>query len=139
MNSEVSKVAEIQENPYSALLKVLRDDADSRRIWPWRFGEVVSVEPLVIETGQNLLSGRELWVNYQLRENQEEVTLSETQGSLNGSVDCEVGGIGTMSVASGLIHAQGTFHGVLVPGDRVVLLQNEDAQEFVVLCKVVTA
>lgn len=129
----------MEENPYSGILGVIRRDADDRRCAAWRLGVVVSVAPLSVKTGGQVLFGGELLVNYQLRANTEPVKLSEAKGAFTASTDCSEGSITTIDVTDGTLEAVGLFGGVLVSGDQVAMLQSEDQQQFVVLCKVVGA
>ena len=106
----------MQDNPYSAMLNVIRSDADERSSPAWCLGVVTSVAPLTVQTGGILLSGNDLLVNYQLRANAEVVSFS-----------------------GGTLTAQGLFGGVLTVGDQVAMLRSADADTFIVLCKVVGA
>jgi len=42
-----------------------------------------------------------------------------------------------MAVDSGTLSGSASLGGIISPGDRVVLLQSGDGQEYVILCKVV--
>lgn len=127
----------MQDNPYSMILNTFRQDTDARGSPAWCLGVVVTVAPLTVQTGGIILSGTDLLVNYQLRANTEAVALSEVSGTLVGSVDCEKGSITALTATGGTLAAQGLFGGVIAPGDRVVMLRDADAQQFIVLCKVV--
>lgn len=116
----------MQDNPFSSILGTIRDDAKDRSVGAWRFGKVVSVEPLVVEMGGQNLEGKDLLVNIQLIENEEEIEMPDTTGILNGE-----------AVEGELRSPSAIFGGVLEAGDQVVLLQPEDGQQYVVLCKVV--
>lgn len=130
----------MEENPFSSILNTLRQDADGRSFWPWQLGEVVSVEPLIIRTGDHELQGEDLWVNYQIIENEEEAEFLEILGWLEGAVSCpNCGNPFRFDVARGELAVEGIFKGVLHPGDRVVLLAGQEGQHFVVLCRVVSA
>ncbi len=129
----------VQDNPYSAMLNVIRSDADERSSPAWCLGVVTSVAPLTVQTGGILLSGNDLLVNYQLRANAEVVSFSEVSGTLPGSVDCDKGSMTALTVSGGTLTAQGLFGGVLTVGDQVAMLRSADADTFIVLCKVVGA
>lgn len=129
----------MQENPYSSILRTMREDANEQKSSAWVLGNVMGVAPLVIQYNGMALTGTDLLVNFQLRTNAEAVILSNLTGKLNGTVDCTSGSITGMAVTSGNLQAAGVFGGVLAPGDQVVMLRSDDGQQFVVLCKVVSA
>lgn len=126
----------MEDNPYSALVGALRTDTDSRIQDTWTLGKVQSVQPLVVEIGGQLMRGKDLLVNVQLLENHEPVKLAGIQGVLNGVVDCGAGEV-QIQVTDGHVQANGTFGGILQPGDRVVALPDREAQVFIIACKVV--
>jgi len=127
----------------------MRQDIDERTVWPWALGKVISVTPLAIELGGHKLTGNDLLVNYQIIENEEDVTLHEIDaeftditGNLsettdNITVEKDYQWLAGNLQTHGTLQAAGIFGGVLFPGDQVVLLRSEDGQLFVVLCKVV--
>lgn len=130
----------MQEEPFTSILNTVRRDADQRSFWPWQLGEVLSVEPLVIKTGDHKLQGKDLWVNYQIIENQEDARFLEIRGFLEGKSSCEnCDSPFRHDVKTGELEVHGIFGGVLHPGDQVVLLAGAEGQHFVVLCRVVAA
>ena len=118
----------MEENPYAGILEVVRTDADARSASPWVIGTVAATAPLTVMLGGIPLSGA---VNPQLLPHEETAALSELKGSLEGSP--------AVSVTNGSLEAKALLGGVLVPGDRVAMLASADGQQYVVICKVVSA
>ncbi len=121
----------MEENPYAGILEVVRTDADARSASPWVIGTVAATAPLTVMLGGIPLSGADLLVNPQLLPHEETAALSELKGSLEGSP--------AVSVTNGSLGGKSLLGGVLVPGDRVAMLASADGQQYVVICKVVSA
>lgn len=126
-----------QDNPYSTILNIIRADARENTSAPWRLGAVVSVSPLVVELAGIPLTGQDLLVNPLLLEHSRPIQ-AEVSGSLNGSTDCETCNMTNFAVTTGALGGFAHWGGALAPGDQVVLLQSQDGQQFVLLCKVVS-
>lgn len=81
--------------------------------------------------GQHPAFGADLLVNPQLLPHEETAALSELKGGLEGAP--------AVSVTNGSLGGKALLGGVLVPGDRVAMLASADGQQYVVICKVVSA
>lgn len=134
----------MQDNPYAKFKETLDRSGSARP--QWRTGTVLSVAPLAVDLGGIRLSGGDLLVNAGLLPRSYPVSVAktgETMTGVSGSFSDEEGG---HTLSSGELSAQGgTLAGVLtegagalLPGDRVVLLTQDD-QTFILLCKVVAA
>ncbi len=119
-----------QDNPYAALLGIFRQDAaDQSPGWPWRFGIIRSLSPLMVDiAGKTVTDG--LWINPLLMGRGGTSNLSGLAGSLQSPG-------GNTTVTGGDLSGDISLSGVLAVGDRVVLLQAKDGQEFIILSKVV--
>lgn len=117
----------MQDNPYSAMLGVIRRDAQERAKSAWVLGIVRGVKPLKIEFSGKPLEGVELLVNPLLLKHERKLDEPDVTGILNGE-----------SVA-GELHSTAQHGDTLAPGDRVVMLPADDWQSFAVICKVVSA
>lgn len=84
---------------------------------------------MVEVAGQTLKSG--LWVNPLLLGRQGSAALTGLSGSLEESA-------GVVPITDGSLSGGIALSGVLAIGDRVVLLQSQDGQELVILCKAVS-
>lgn len=124
----------VQENPYSAILSVIRADAMEREVAPWRLGTVASADPLSVQVGELVLTGKELLVNPQLLEHDRQIV--GLTGALQATGDGEECDFTALAVSSGGLSGQ--VSGILAPKDQVVLLQSGDGQTYIVLCKVVS-
>lgn len=125
-------MADAQDNPYGTILGVFREDVADRSSHPWSLGSVVTVAPLVIKAGTLTLSGSDLLVNYHLLAQTYNVNLMNAAGSM------ELDGEDKQAQAVSL-SGPAAIGSPLSPGDRVVLLPSQDRQQFIVLCKVVSA
>ncbi|WRS27211.1 DUF2577 family protein [Oscillospiraceae bacterium MB08-C2-2] len=118
---------DIQDNPYSTLLGVIRTDSDERKTSSWRLGVIASISPLLVRLGGHLLSGADLRINPSLLGGSRAISISNASSTLGGeSVSGELAGTAHWS-------------GMLEPGDQVILLPSDDGQQFIILCKVVNA
>ena len=136
----------MEDNPY-AVLKEQWDKASQAAARPqWRTGVVMSASPLAVDMGGLLLTGGALSINSELLPRTRPVSFSGP-GSLTGLSGSLAGtdekGDTTLAVSSGEMAGDGSFtgtlaeqSGALAPGDRVVLLTQDD-QSFIVLCKAV--
>lgn len=122
-------MSEVQDNPFSTMLNTFRADIEGHSVAPWCFGIVRSLSPLAVEIGgQTVSSG--VSINALLLGRSCSVSLSGLSGSLSGSPE-------DMTVGSGTLSGFAQLGACVAPGDRVVLLQSGDGQEYVILCKVV--
>lgn len=56
----------MQDNPYSSILNLFREDNDDRSVAAWRTGIIRGLSPLSVELSGNTLSGSELQYNPQI-------------------------------------------------------------------------
>ena len=89
-------MSEIQDNPFSAFINVIREDTFERAVAPWCFGIIRSLSPTTVEIGGQLV---------------------KSGVSINARLTEQPGIIGM--------------------GNKVVMLQSADGNEYVILCKVV--
>lgn len=122
-------MSDIQDNPYSSILGTIRGDTAGRCIPAWCFGILKSIYPLIVEIGGQSVSAG-VHINYLLLGRNCSVSLTGLSGCLQGSPE-------DMAVDSGTLSGSASLGGIISPGDRVVLLQSGDGQEYVILCKVV--
>ncbi|HHY52079.1 MAG TPA: DUF2577 family protein [Clostridiales bacterium] len=114
-----------QDNPYSGMLNLIREDSGERYVAPWCFGIIRSLSPPAVEINGQVVSYG-VFINSGLLPRT--ASFANLLGNLEGTPE-------DMSILAGSL--TGTLSGPVAIGDRVVLLQSQDGQEYVVLCKVV--
>ena len=125
----------MEENPFAGLVDLMKDTAKGEIPVFFQIGKIVSTAPVKIMLGEIPIEAEELaWNESLLKIEMNDVTLSDTSGSLSGSYNCTNCSGSRFSVSSGSLHVnslQGTLP--LNVGDSVVLLPC--GERFIVLCK----
>lgn len=104
----------MQDNPFSGIINIFRNDADGRSVAPWIIGKINTVSPLtIIVNGQVVSTG--VYANSLL-----------------------LGRTCSINLKNSGLQDAADLGGVLAIDDEVVLLQSGDGQRYVILCKVVS-
>ena len=118
-----------QENPYSALLGVIRKDNEEHKDRVWCFGQIRSMAPLSVEvSGEVVTQG--IYINPLLLGRQGQAKISGISGKLLLSGENE-------TVSGGELSGRIEIGAAIAVGDRVVVLMSQDGQELVILCRAV--
>ncbi len=121
----------MEDNPFGAFWGMIHGDSDGRANPPWLIGEVITIVPLVIQSGEQNLTGTDLLINIQLLEHNRDMTQTAIHGNLVG--------VPNVDIANGTVYSKAKHHTLLEPGDQVLLLPSDDMQHFVVMCKLAKA
>lgn len=115
----------MEDNPYSKLIGMMREQGQNAMPLTFSTGTVLSVSPLSLRVGGLTMSGAELLINPQLLKGyKRKVSVTEVEPAEPlPSCKCE-----TEYLDDGL-----------QVGDTVALLTLDGGQQFIVLCKVVSA
>jgi hypothetical protein len=127
----------MEENPFAGLVDLMKDTAKGEIPVFFQIGKIVSTAPVKIMLGEIPIEAEELaWNESLLKIEMNDVTLSDTSGSLSGSYNCTNCSGSRFSVSSGSLRVnslQGNLS--LSVGDNVILLPY--GERFIVFCKVV--
>ena len=122
-------MSEVQDNPYSTILNTFRHDTASRAVAAWTTGVIKSLEPLAVDiSGRTVTNG--LSINALLLGRVGTAAFSGFTGSIQAAPE-------GLTVTGGALNGGIALGSALAPGDRVVLLQSGNGQEYIILCKVV--
>lgn len=121
----------MEENPYVALMSLMRGAAEETAQASLCMGVVTSAEPLKILVGGNTLERGELLCNAELKDAMEvevelegDLTVSGPGGSISGGMRLK---------GEGQLKRKKAFQA----GERLLLLPIEESQRYIILCKVV--
>jgi hypothetical protein len=118
------------KNPYSEIINALASPSYLSNKNNIEIGEVVSVDPFIIQIGKLQLDKDNLLIADYLMGHARQATLSSTPAS---------GSAGQYSISSiGIPKMDLEFKSSLEKGDKLAVLSTLDGQTFVILCKVVT-
>lgn len=115
----------MEDNPYSKILGIMRRQGQNAAPVTFSTGTVLSVSPLSVRVGGLTMSGAELLINPQLLKGYKRKVYVTEVNPVEPLPSCKCK---TEYLDDGL-----------QPGDTVALLTLDSGQQFIVLCKVVSA
>lgn len=129
-------------NPYSEMIKLMQVHGSKYNPWSLQLGEVTSIDPLTIKTGDLQLNKSNLFIaDYLKAEYTRSIKIPET--SAQGATDEQT--VGDHGSHKHAVTDIGIEDGKIIYkeigldiGDNVALIQLDDAA-FLILCKVVRA
>lgn len=128
----------MEDNPYRAFLDVVRTEAAETAPTGLCLGVVTSPSPLKVLTGGNTLEAGELLAAAHLLAGETAAVRAELAGSLEIDASCPAGSHSAAGVTGGAL--AGTITRTAAgfrAGDRLLMLPIEEAQRYIIICKVV--